>query len=234
MSSWLSRLRCAAAAGSRSLVGHAEEPAAARAASTKARTTSRSAASGQATASNTAVVVTPPRGAQTSAHQRPSVARPSSTPWWRHSCASRSTGVAAHADPAIRARGRVPGRADQPEQPHRRPASSPGVHVRSPGSTSANDGRDRRCRARALDRQSVSPRPSARRSSPQPSRSRSTYSIQPRCPRRRRPARRRGRGAAGRARPCRAGRASARSRAAPAGLRNGPVTSTRLSQSRCC
>lgn len=72
---------------------------------TKARTTSRSADSGHATASNTAVVVTPPRGAHTSAHQRPSVASPSSIPWCRHSCASRSTGVAAHADPGTRAVG---------------------------------------------------------------------------------------------------------------------------------
>ena len=55
--------------------------------------------------SKTATVVTPPAGAHTSAHQRPSVASPSSTPRARHSWASRSAGVAGQSEPRTRATG---------------------------------------------------------------------------------------------------------------------------------
>ena len=61
--------------------------------------------SGQEIASKTATVVTPPAGAHTRAHHRPSVASPSSTPWWRQSWASRSAGVAGQSEPLIRATG---------------------------------------------------------------------------------------------------------------------------------
>jgi len=71
----------------------------------KARTTDRSADSGQEMASKTATIVTPPAGAHTRAHHRPSVASPSSTPWWRQSCASQSAGVAGQSEPFIRATG---------------------------------------------------------------------------------------------------------------------------------
>ena len=71
----------------------------------KARTTVRSDDSGQEMVSKTATVVTPPAGAHTSAHQRPSVASPSSTPRARHSWASRSAGVAGQSEPRTRATG---------------------------------------------------------------------------------------------------------------------------------
>ncbi len=131
MSSWLSLLsssRC----GSVSSSGTAKNRER-RSIDTNARTTSRSAAVAQSTASNTTVVVAPPeRGATTNAHQRPSVARPSSTLWKRHSLTSRSTGVAAQSESLMRCVG-------WPSQitPSSRAVSG---FTSAPGSTRANDG----------------------------------------------------------------------------------------------
>lgn len=77
--------------------------------------------------------MTLPRGADTSTHQqRPSVARPGCTSRWRHSRASRSTGVADPASPEMR----VVGSAS-----HTMPRTWVVVGLAfSPGSIRANDG----------------------------------------------------------------------------------------------
>ena len=67
-------------------------------------------------ASQTAAPVAAPRGAQTSAHQRPSVTIPTGTSRARSSTASRSTAFAVQVPVVVRVSGCVPQAVTMPEQ----------------------------------------------------------------------------------------------------------------------